>query len=209
MQRAVALRKQANKTSTAKLNAMLDCAGSDGRARGLFQSHGTSTGRYAGRLIQPHNLYRVDPDRDGDDIKRTIDGLKVKCGIEHSFGAAMPEAERQALAAKHPAVEHPVVRTHPETGEKILYACGFSTHFVNFHTEKNVRFGQDKTPGASLLLNYLCSQAAVPEYQVRFTWEPGSVAFWDNHCTQHYAVQDYWPAPRKMERAAIMGDQPF
>ena len=144
-----------------------------------------------------------------DDIKRTIDGLKVKCGIEHSFGAAMPEAERKALAAKHPAVEHPVVRTHPETGEKILYACGFSTHFVNFHNEKNVRFGQDKTPGASLLLNYLCSQAAVPEYQVRFTWEPGSVAFWDNRCTQHYAVQDYWPAPRKMERAAIMGDQPF
>lgn len=75
VQRAVALRKQANKTSTAKLNAMLNCACSDGRARGLFQYHGTSTGRYAGRLIQPHNLYRVDPDRDGDDIKRTIDIL--------------------------------------------------------------------------------------------------------------------------------------
>lgn len=75
VQRALALRKQANKTSTAKLNAMLDCAGSDGRARGLFQYHGTSTGRYAGRLIQPHNLYRIDPDRDGDDIKRAIDVL--------------------------------------------------------------------------------------------------------------------------------------
>lgn len=75
VRRAMALRKQANKTSTAKLNAMLDCACSDGRARGLFNYHGTSTGRYAGRLIQPHNLYRVDPDRDGDSIRRTIEIL--------------------------------------------------------------------------------------------------------------------------------------
>jgi len=44
---------------------------------------------------------------------------------------------------------------------------------------------------------------------VRFRWKPGSVAMWDNRCTQHYAVQDYWPAARKMERAAIIGDKPF
>lgn len=72
-----------------------------------------------------------------------------------------------------------------------------------------MRYGQDKTPGASMLLNYLISQAAIPEYQVRFRWKPGSVAMWDNRCTQHYAVQDYWPAARKMERAAIIGDKPF
>ena len=144
-----------------------------------------------------------------DDIKKKIDGLKVKCSIEHSFGAAMPEAKRRALGMEHPMVEHPVVRTHPETGEKILYVCGFATHFANYHTPDNVRYGQDKTPGASLLLNYLTSQAAIPEYQVRFRWKPNSVAMWDNRCTQHYAVQDYWPAPRKMERTAIIGDKPF
>ncbi len=144
-----------------------------------------------------------------EDIKKKIDGLKVKCSIEHSFGAAMPEEKRRALALEHPMVEHPVVRTHPETGEKILYACGFSTHFANYHTPDNVRYGQDKTPGASLLLNYLTSQAAIPEHQVRFRWTPNSVAMWDNRCTQHYAVQDYWPAPRKMERTAIIGDKPF
>ncbi len=144
-----------------------------------------------------------------DDIKQKIDGLKVKCGIEQSFGAAMPEEKRLALGREYPMVEHPVVRTHPETGEKILYVCGFATHFANYHTPENVRFGQDKTPGASLLLNYLTSQAAIPEYQVRFRWKPNSVVMWDNRCTQHYAVQDYWPAPRKMERTAIIGDKPF
>ncbi|MCO4862677.1 TauD/TfdA family dioxygenase [Cupriavidus sp. WGlv3] len=144
-----------------------------------------------------------------EEIRQRIAGLRAKHGIEHSFGAAMSPENRAKLAAQYPAVEHPVVRTHPETGEKVLYVCGFSTHFVNFHTPENVRYGQDKTPGASHLLNYLISQAAIPEYQVRFRWQPNSVAIWDNRCTQHYAVQDYWPAPRKMERAAIIGDKPF
>jgi taurine dioxygenase len=68
---------------------------------------------------------------------------------------------------------------------------------------------RNKTPGASLLLNYLQSQALIPEYQGRFRWKPNSVAVWDNRSTQHYAVMDYWPAPRKMERAGIIGDKPY
>ena len=102
-----------------------------------------------------------------------------------------------------------MVRTHPETGEKVLFVGSFTTHFVNYHTPENVRFGLDKSPGASLLLNLLQSQAMVPEYQVRFRWRPNSVAIWDNRSTQHYAVQDYWPSPRKMERAGIVGDRPY
>jgi taurine dioxygenase len=121
----------------------------------------------------------------------------------------MDPDERRKLAAQNPDVEHPVVRTHPETGEKVLYVGSFTTHFVNFHTPDNVRYGLDKTPGASLLLNYLQSQALIPEYQVRFRWKPNSVAVWDNRATQHYAVMDYWPAPRKMERAGIIGDRPY
>ena len=50
---------------------------------------------------------------------------------------------------------------------------------------------------------------AIPEYQVRFRWRTNSVAIWDNRCTQHYAVMDYPPCHRKMERAAIIGDKPF
>lgn len=144
-----------------------------------------------------------------EDIKNRIAGLRAKSSIEHSFGAAMDPDERRKLAAQNPDVEHPVVRTHPETGEKVLYVGSFTTHFVNFHTPENVRYGLDKTPGASLLLNYLQSQALIPEYQVRFRWKPNSIALWDNRATQHYAVMDYWPAPRKMERAGIIGDKPY
>ena len=59
------------------------------------------------------------------------------------------------------------------------------------------------------LLQYLISQAHIPEYQVRFRWKPNSVAMWDNRSTQHYAVMDYPPCHRKMERAGIVGDLPF
>ena len=72
-----------------------------------------------------------------------------------------------------------------------------------------MRVGQDYAPGASLLLDYLLSQAAIPEYQVRWRLRTNSVALWDNRCTQHYAVQDFWPAVRKLERAGIIGDRPF
>ena len=67
----------------------------------------------------------------------------------------------------------------------------------------------EDAPGAALLLNYLISRATIPEYQVRWSWQQGDIAVWDNRCTQHYALNDYWPAPRKMERAAIVGDTPY
>jgi taurine dioxygenase len=142
-------------------------------------------------------------------VKVQIANLRARHSIEATFGAAMPIEKRLALKAQYPDAEHPVVRTHPETEEKILFVNAFTTHFTNFHTPENVRFGQDFAPGASHLLNYLVSQAYVPEYQVRWRWRKNSVAFWDNRCTQHYAVQDYWPAVRKMERAGIKGDAPF
>src|SRR5262249_22889246 len=102
-----------------------------------------------------------------------------------------------------------VVRTHPETGEKILFVNAFTTHFTNFHTAANVRVGQDYTHGASDLLRYLISQAFIPEYQVRFRWKPNSMAMWDNRSTQHYAVMDYPPCNRKMDGAGIIGDATF
>ena len=142
-------------------------------------------------------------------VKAQIAGLRARHSIEASFGAAMPIEKRLALKAQLPDAEHPVVRTHPETGEKVLFVNAFTTHFTNFHTAGNVRFGQDYSPGASQLLNYLISQAFVPEFQVRWRWKPNSVAFWDNRSTQHYAVMDYPPCHRKMERAGIVGDLPY
>src|SRR3954467_8895326 len=138
-------------------------------------------------------------------VKERIAGLRARHSIEASFGAAMSDKDRRALHTRFPDAEHPVVRAHPETGEEILFVNAFSTHFVNYHTPENVRFGFDYSPGASELLNYLIRQAAAPEYQVRWRRTSNSCAIWDNRCTQHYAVQDYWPGVRKMERAGISG----
>ncbi len=93
----------------------------------------------------------------------------------------------------------------------MLFVSGFATHFVELpHAgerplcKPGLRAGRHRN-----LLNYLISRAQIPEYQVRWRWKPNSVAIWDNRCTQHYAVQDYWPAVRKMERAGIIGDVPY
>ena len=144
-----------------------------------------------------------------DEIKTRIATLRARHSIEASFGAALPLEKRLALKAAYPDAEHPVVRTHPETSEKALFVNAFTTHFTNYHTSANVRYGQDANPGAADLLRYLISQAFVPEYQVRWRWRPNSVAIWDNRSTQHYAVMDYAPCHRKMERAGIVGDRPF
>ncbi|MBU3739869.1 MAG: taurine dioxygenase [Rhodoferax sp.] len=142
-------------------------------------------------------------------IQRQIAPLRARHSIEATFGAAMPIEKRLALKAQFPDAEHPVVRTHPETGEKVLFVNGFTTHFTNFHTPHNVRVGQDFNPGGADLLRYLVMQAYIPEYQVRWRWQPNSVAIWDNRATQHYAVMDYPPCHRRMERAGIMGDTPY
>ena len=144
-----------------------------------------------------------------DHIKSLIAGLRASHSFNASFGAAMPLEKRLALKAKYPDAEHPVVRTHPETGEKVLFVNAFTTHFVNFHDQGRVRYGQDYSQTGGDLLQYLISQAYVPEYQVRWRWKPNSVAIWDNRSTQHYAVMDYGPCHRKMERAGIVGDRPF
>jgi len=142
-------------------------------------------------------------------IKQQIEGLRARHSIEASFGAAMSIEKRLALKAQFPDAEHPVVRIHPDNDEKILYVNAFTTHFSNFHTPERVRFGQDANPGGGDLLRYLISQAYIPEYQVRWRWQPNSIAIWDNRCTQHYAVMDYPPCYRKMERAGIIGSKPY
>jgi taurine dioxygenase len=154
------------------------------------------------------NMVRAYDDL-SDEIQERIEGLYARHSIEASFGARLPIERRHALKAQFPDPEHPVVRTHPETGERVLFVNSYATHFTNFHTSDNVRYGQDYAPGGSNLLNYLIARATIPEYQVRWRWRPNSVAIWDNRCTQHYAVMDYWPAVRKMERAGIIGDKPY
>jgi len=103
-------------------------------------------------------------------------------------------AERKALVAGHP-----VVRTHPETGRKALYAnIGHTTHFKGL-TEEESR----------PLLDHLFQHQVRPEFTCRFRWERGSLAFWDNRCTQHNPVNDYHGFRRVVHRVTLAGDTPY
>jgi taurine dioxygenase len=94
--------------------------------------------------------------------------------------------------------EHPVVRTHPETGRKALY--------VNVaHT---VRFAGMTEEESAPLLEYLFRHQIRPEFTCRFAWRPGSIALWDNRCAQHNPVNDYHGHRRLMHRITLAGDRP-
>jgi taurine dioxygenase len=109
-------------------------------------------------------------------------------------------ADRYEQARReHPPVTHPVVRTHPETGRPGLFVnYGFATHIKGL-----------KPKESRAILKLLFEHIQQPEFLVRWSWKPGSVAFWDNRCTQHYAVNDYLPHRRVMLRATILGDWPY
>ncbi|MGB3808946.1 MAG: TauD/TfdA family dioxygenase [Parvibaculum sp.] len=138
-----------------------------------------------------------------DEVKAKIEGKVAIHDFAH-FRTAMrkrgkSEAEIEAMNKKYPMVEHPIVRTHPETGRKGIYVnIAFTQYIVGMERE-----------ASDALLKHLYAQAAVPEYQCRFSWEANSIAFWDNRACQHYAVSDYWPAVRRMERVTIIGDRPY
>lgn len=127
----------------------------------------------------------------------------------HDFARGFPQqgivanasgAEKHAKAlAEHPPVLHPVVRTHPETGEDGL--------FVNFGFTERIKGLRRKESDA--ILGMLFEHVTKPEFQVRWRWSDNAVAFWDNRVTQHYAVNDYLPARRIMNRATILGERPF
>jgi alpha-ketoglutarate-dependent taurine dioxygenase len=133
-----------------------------------------------------------------EDVRERISDMVAVHDFLLSYGVAMSPEEREAASAEFPAVEHPVVRTHPESGEKAIYVNRiFTSHIVGLEEAES----ED-------LLDQLFATAEFPEYQFRLCWEPGTVAMWDNRSTQHYATSDYWPEPRVMERAAIIGDRP-
>lgn len=134
-----------------------------------------------------------------DETKDQVDGLHAVHDYMGAFGMGVPEEQRDAMRAKYPPVRHPVIRTHPESGRKLIYVNRiFTSHIEALEPDESVA-----------LIDHLARQAEIVEYQHRFRWEPGSVAFWDNRCVQHYAVSDYWPDPRIMERASIVGDRPI
>ena len=93
---------------------------------------------------------------------------------------------------------HPLVRTHPQTGRKALYIGSHTQNLAGFEPQE-----------AKPLLDYLKAHTVKPEMTCRFAWQPGSMAIWDNRCTQHLALNDYHGQRRRMHRITIAGDAPF
>ena len=125
-----------------------------------------------------------------DGLTAVHDGEDVYRGLYANFGVADKSA--------YPRAEHPAVRTHPITGRKCLYVNGGFTRRIN-------GIPRDESEG---ILRYLFEHMENPLFQCRFRWRANSIAFWDNRCTQHRAIWDYWPHTRSGHRATIKGQKP-
>ncbi|MEU2058344.1 TauD/TfdA dioxygenase family protein [Streptomyces bungoensis] len=134
-------------------------------------------------------------------VRAFVDGLRA----EHRLGVGYQsrpgdDAYLRHLLDHQVASVHPLVRVHPETGERILFVNGYYLEQIT---------GVSR-PESAALLQMLLEQAVRPEYTVRFRWEPGSVAFWDNRATIHLAPADHahLAAPRIMHRVMLAGEVP-
>ncbi len=159
------------------------------------------------------NLY-LAYDTLSDPMKEMLEGVKTwnvgdRRTLNQNDGVTTTRSDRYAgnknMAAKlrdpgdlQTETAHPLVRTHPETGRKALY--------ISNHTQTLDGF---KRAEARPILDFLMAHAVHPEHTCRFRWEVGSLAIWDNRCTQHRALNDYHGKRRRMHRITIAGDAPF
>ena len=133
-------------------------------------------------------------------LQKLLEGLK---GVNSSTKADASKTREDAIKTAGRKVqqfeaEHPVVRTHPETGRKALYVnSGHTVRFAGWTEEESAP-----------LLKYLYEVQTRPEFTCRFSWQPGSIAFWDNRCAQHNPVNDYHGFRRVMHRITLAGDVP-
>ncbi len=136
-------------------------------------------------------------------MQRLLEGLVAVHDFSWGFKESLAEPggrERLAEAvAANPPVRHPVIRTHPETGRKVIFVNSlFTTHIEGL-----------KPNESRALLDFLFRHVVTDEFTCRFHWRPHSIAIWDNRSTQHKPVNDYFPAHRRMERITVDGDLPY
>ncbi len=138
-------------------------------------------------------------------MKQMLDGLigifdsdKGYAGGRAAQVSKLGEMGKAVIPTETFVAEHPIVRTHPETGRKALYVSRAHTlHFKDMTRDES-----------NPLINYLADHIVRPEFQCRLRWEPGTLAIWDNRCTQHHALNDYQGQRRHMHRVTIEGDRP-
>ena len=136
-------------------------------------------------------------------MQEFLQGLTAVHDFAHGFKESLAEpGGRERLAdavAANPPVRHPVIRTHPETGRKVIFVNSlFTTHIEGL-----------KAAESDALLQCVFRHVTTPEYTCRFQWRPHSIAIWDNRSTQHKPINDYFPAHRKHLRITIDGDKPY
>jgi taurine dioxygenase len=132
-----------------------------------------------------------------ESMQRFLCGLTAVHDGARNYAGRQPEATRSS--SEFPRAEHPVVRSHPETGRRALFVNRlFTTRLVQLS-----RIESD------VILQMLFRHIENPELQCRFQWQANSLAFWDNRCTQHLALWDYYPHRRYGNRVTIAGDKPF
>lgn len=135
-------------------------------------------------------------------MRELLDPLVAVHDFRHGFAESLAEpggAERLADAvAANPPVEHPLVRTHPECGRQALYVNPLFTTRI-----KGLAPAESRA-----LLEFLYTHMVTEEFTVRLNWQPETIAIWDNRCTQHKPVNDFFPQHRRLHRVTVAGDRP-
>jgi taurine dioxygenase len=118
---------------------------------------------------------------------------------EHVYRGRYADRGVDDAGRVYPSSEHPVIRTHPDSGRRALYVNRAFTTKINELTRRE----------SDALLGLLFAHIERPEFQVRFSWTDNALAIWDNRCTQHFALWDYWPSERKGHRVTVEGERPY
>ena len=129
-------------------------------------------------------------------MKKFLNNLYASHESEHFYRGRYNKINENI---KYPSSIHPVVRTHPVTKKKALY-------INRFFTTKIEGLSKDES---SIILNYLFEHCEKTDFQIRYRWQQNDMAFWDNRCTLHKAIWDYFPNERKGRRVTIKGDKPY
>jgi len=134
-----------------------------------------------------------------ESMKQMLNGLTARHSGEAAYRGRYAHRGVDDAVYEYPDSDHPVIRTHPVTKRKALNVNRIFTTRINDVPKSE----------SDALLDYLFRLVEKPEHQARFRWQPGSVAFWDNRCVQHYAIWDYFPQTRSGYRVTIAGDRPY
>ena len=132
-------------------------------------------------------------------LQKFLEPLTARHESEHIYRGRYSDRGVDDAGRTYPSAEHPVVRTHPDSGRRSLYVNpSFTTRICELKAEES-----------DALLEYLYRHQQRPELQVRFRWTENAIALWDNRSTQHFALWDYWPEERRGHRVTVAGERPF